>query len=76
LTSDGDNICVNYTYTNVWVDTPCNITYSYYTDGQQTVADKGLTALTSFGDWYGVIVVVIVAIILIALIKKMAGREE
>lgn len=38
------------------------------------VVGKGLTALTSFADWFAIIVIVVVAVIILALVMMLRGR--
>jgi hypothetical protein len=45
------------------------------TDGNFTnVVSLGLTALTSFADWFGIIVIVVVAVIILSLVMMLRGR--
>jgi len=43
---------------------------------EYNVTGNGLTAMASFGDWFLVIVVVIVAVAILGLIKFLGGRND
>lgn len=38
------------------------------------IVGKGMTALTSFADWFQIIVIVVVAVIILALVMFLRGR--
>jgi hypothetical protein len=48
-------------------------TYTAYTNAT-SIVDEGLTALTSFADWFGIIVIVVVAVIILSLVMLLRGR--
>ena len=47
------------------------------TEGNATaIIQKGLTAMSNFGDWFGLIVVVGVAVIILGLVLLLRGQER
>lgn len=58
-------------------NTAVYMAYDYYadTDGQY-VADKGITGLKTFSDWFAIIVIIVVAAVVIGLVVTyFKGRE-
>lgn len=39
-----------------------------------SIVGKGLTALSSFADWFGILVIVVIAVIILALVMFLRGR--
>lgn len=66
-----------YVYSNQTSTNMCNYTYSATTNTTYVVI-KGLSAMTTFADWFVVIVIVIVSVIILGivlLLQKLGGGK-
>jgi len=43
---------------------------------ENNLTDAGLTALAQWGDWFGIIIIVVIAVIVIGILMLLKGRSD
>lgn len=74
-TMDNDTVvCYNVTFGYAITGDTCSIAYSY-NPNEDTLISKGNEAMSSFGNWWTILVVVLISVIAIGIVMKLKGRE-
>lgn len=66
--------CINYTYALVANGTTLYADYQY--DSNNEIVTKGISGLSQFGNWWTILVTVIVAVIVVGLLTKLYNSRK
>lgn len=72
--ADAEEICYNTTWAYATAGDTCSIDYTYNPD-ESGLAGQGATAMASFGNWWTILIVVLISVIVIGLVLKLKGRN-
>jgi hypothetical protein len=66
--------CANYSYAQMQDGSSCTASYQFMNEGRSVLA-KGVTSFSEFGNWFTIIVLLCVAMVVIPLIQRFSGRD-